>query len=87
MEAKTLTPLSFEVYEYVRENGKSSLDEISEALGRTSRSVSANIRDLQTKEIAVRLKETVEGIEKPVTFVQLTEEGKEMDITLREPKA
>jgi len=77
IEAKKLTEKSMEVFEYVKNaGGKVSIPELAEALGRSERSIGANVTDLAKKEIAVRDKVTVEGAEKPVTYVVLTEEGK-----------
>lgn len=70
-----LTEMSNAVYTYVKENGgKISIDELCEALGRTARSVGANVTDLTKKGLAVRAKEAGEG-DKEVTYVVLTEEG------------
>lgn len=77
IEAKKLTEKSMEVFEYVKNaGGKVSIPELAEALGRSERSIGANVTDLAKKEIAIRDKVTVEGAEKPVTYVVLTEEGK-----------
>lgn len=73
-----LTEKSNEVYTYVRENGgKVSVDELCEALGRAPRSINANITDLcsEKKGLAMRVKEEVEGSDKPITYVVLTEAG------------
>lgn len=73
-----LTEKSNEVYTYVKENGgKVSVDELCEALGRAPRSINANITDLcsEKKGLAMRVKEEVEGAEKPVTYIVLTEAG------------
>lgn len=73
-----LTEMSNAVYTYVKENGgKISIDELCEALGRTARSIGANVTDLTKKGLAVRVKEpgANEG-DKEVTYVVLTEEGK-----------
>ena len=72
-----LTEKSMEVFEYVKGNGgKVSIPELAKALDRTERSVGANVTDLTKKEIAVREKVEVEGADKPVTYVVLTEMGK-----------
>lgn len=72
-----LTAKSNEVFEYVKDNGgKISIDELAEALGRTTRSVGANVTDLQKKELVVR--EKVKGEtedDKDITYVVLTEAG------------
>lgn len=72
-----LTEMSNEVFNYVKENGgRVSIDELANAVGRTTRSVGANVTDLTKKRLVVRDKVTVEGAEKPVTYVQITDEGK-----------
>lgn len=72
-----LTVMSNEVLEYVKNNGgRVAIEELAEALGRTARSVGANVTDLTKKGLAVRDKVTVEGQEKPVTYVELTDAGK-----------
>ena len=76
IEVKKLTEKSMEVFEYVKNaGGKVSIPELAEALGRSERSIGANVTDLTKKEIAAREKVEVEGAEKPVTYVVLTEEG------------
>lgn len=72
-----LTEMSSAVFNYVKENGgRVSIEELCTALNRTARSVGANVTDLAKKELVVRDKVTVEGQEKPVTYVQITEAGK-----------
>jgi predicted transcriptional regulator len=78
MNTMKLTEKSNEVYTYVKENGgKVSVDELCEALGRAPRSINANITDLcsEKKGLAMRVKEEVEGAEKPITYVVLTDAG------------
>lgn len=71
-----LTEKSSEVLDYVKDNGgKVSIPELVEALGRNARSVGANVTDLTKKELAVREKVEVEGEDKPITYVQLTDAG------------
>lgn len=71
-----LTEKSNEVFEYVKSNGgKVSIPELAQALDRTERSVGANVTDLTKKGLAVRDKVEVEGADKPVTYVVLTEAG------------
>lgn len=71
-----LTEKSMEVFEYVKSNGgKVSIPELAEALSRTERSVGANVTDLTKKKLAVREKVEIEGEEKPITYVVLTDEG------------
>lgn len=73
-----LTEKSNEVFEYVKNaGGKVAIDELVEALGRTSRSISANVTDLTKKGLAIREKVAGEGEDaKDVTFVVLTDDGK-----------
>ena len=71
-----LTEKSMEVLNYVKTNGgKVSIAELAEALGRSERSVGANVTDLTKKELAPREKVEVEGMEKPVTYVVLSDAG------------
>lgn len=74
-----VTEKSLEVLNYAKENGKVSVEEICNATARNSRSVNATINDLVKKGLAIREKEEVEGQEKPVTYVVLTDEGKAFD--------
>ena len=71
-----LTEKSTQVLDYVKANGgKVSIPELAEALGRTERSVGANVTDLTKKKLAQREKVEVEGADKPITYVVLTDEG------------
>ena len=77
IEATKLTEKSYEVFDYIKNaGGKVSVPELAEALGRTERSVGANVTDLTKKGLAAREKVEVEGADKPITYVVLTEEGK-----------
>lgn len=70
-----LTKMSKEVFNYVKGNGgKVSIDELTNATGRNSRSVGANVTDLKKKGLADRVKEKGAD-DKEVTYVQLTDEG------------
>ena len=73
-----LTEMSTEVLNYVKENGgRVALSELAAALGRSERSVGANVTDLKKKELAVREKVAGEGEDaKEITYVVLTEAGK-----------
>lgn len=72
-----LTAKSNEIFEYLKNNGgRISIDELANVTGRSARSVGANVLDLQKKKLVVREKEEVEGADKPVAFVVLTDEGK-----------
>lgn len=71
-----LTEKSNEVFEYVKANGgRNSIDEICNATGRASRSINANVNDLVKKGLVTREKVEVEGVDKPVTYVVMTDEG------------
>jgi predicted transcriptional regulator len=74
-----LTEKSMEVLNYVKENGgRVSVEELAAGLGRTTRSVNANVTDLcsEKKGLAMREKVTPEGEDaKPITYVVLTEAG------------
>ena len=72
-----LTEKSNEVFEYVKANGaRVSVEEICKAVDRTSPSVNANVNDLAKKGLVEREKVEVEGADKPITYVVLTDEGK-----------
>ena len=71
-----LTEKSTQVLDYVKaNNGKVSIPELAQALDRSDRSVGANVTDLTKKGLAQREKVEVEGEDKPVTYVVLTDEG------------
>ena len=73
-----LTEKSLNVFNYVKENGgRVSIDELANATGRTTRSIGANVTDLQKKGLAIRDKVKGEGEDaKDITYVVLTDEGK-----------
>ena len=72
-----LTDKSSEVFNYIKENGgRVSVEEICKATSRESRSINANVNDLVKKGLTERDKQPVEGSDKPMTYVVLTEEGK-----------
>jgi predicted transcriptional regulator len=73
-----LTAMSNEVFTYVKENGgRVSIDEMCEALGRTSRSIGANVTDLTKKGLVIREKVKAEAEDaKDITYVVMTEDGK-----------
>lgn len=76
IEATKLTEKSYEVFDYIKNaGGKVSLPELVNALGRTDRSIGANLTDLKKKGFGEREKVEVEGEEKPVTYFALNEEG------------
>lgn len=66
-----LTEKSNEVFNYVKQNGRVSIDELVEALGRPSRSINANVTDLTKKKLCVREKVAGEG-DKEITYVLVT---------------
>ena len=72
-----LTEKSMEVFNYIKENGgRVSVEELANGLGRTARSVNANVTDLAKKELAVRDKVKGEGEDaKDITYVVLTDAG------------
>lgn len=71
-----LTEKSMEVLNYVKNaGGRVSIPELADALGRTERSVGANVTDLSNKELAAREKVEIEGADKPVTYVVLNAAG------------
>ena len=76
-----LTEKTNEIYSYVKENGgRVSMEELVAVTGRTSRSIGANVLDLQKKGFAVREKVAgeadAEGKPTTITYVVLTDEGK-----------
>lgn len=80
---KPLKPATFDVLNYLQKNeGKATLKEIADALGRTTQSINGSAMSL-TKEgfkLAVRTKETVEDAEgnaKQVSGLMLTDMGLE----------
>lgn len=77
MKDGKMTEKELEVFNYVKENGgKVSIDELVNATGRTARSIGPNINAFAANNLAVREKVEVEGAEKPVVYVVLTDEGK-----------
>lgn len=77
IEATKLTEKSAEVFEYVKNaGGRVSVPELAQALGRSERSIGANLTDLKKKGFGEREKVEVEGEEKAVTYFVLNDEGK-----------
>lgn len=77
MDTIKITEKSAEVFNYVKSNGgRVSIEEICEATGRAARSINANVTDLVKKGLTEREKVEIEGKEKPVTYVCITEAGK-----------
>lgn len=80
MENIKITEKSAEVFNYVKANGgRVSIEELAQATGRTTRSVNANVTDLcsEKKGLCYREKVEVEDQDKPVTYVCLTDAGKD----------
>ena len=76
MKNGKMTEKELAVFEYVKSaGGKASIDEIADALDRTPRSINPNVNAFVTNGIAEREKVEVEGEDKPITYVTLTDEG------------
>jgi DNA-binding MarR family transcriptional regulator len=76
MKDGKMTEKEIAVFNYVKSNGgRVSIDEIAEALERSPRSIGPNINAFVSNDLAVREKVEVEGAEKPVTYVVLTDAG------------
>lgn len=74
-----LTEKSQIVFDYIRNNGgKVSIEELATALGKTTRSIGANVTDLSKKGLVVREKVAGEGEDaKDVTYAVITPAGAE----------
>lgn len=79
-----LTEMSNEVYSYVCENGKVSVEELAEKFNRTTRSIRASVLDLTKKKLCVT--EKVAGEEKDITFVVKADGADEAFAALPERK-
>lgn len=76
MKDGKMTEKEVAVFNYVKSNGgRVSIDEIAEALERSPRSIGPNINAFVSNDLAVREKVEVEGAEKPITYVVLTDAG------------
>lgn len=70
------------VLNYVKENGgRVSISELATALGKTEKSINGTVTSLgckgpHAKGLVDREKVSVEGQEKPITYVVLTEAGR-----------
>ena len=72
-----LTNMSQQVFDYVKENGgRIAIDELCAALGRTARSIGANVTDLANHKGLVAREKVAGDDGKDITYVVLTEEGK-----------
>lgn len=84
-----LTKNSLQVFDYLKENGDTSIDELAAALREgNKRSMSASVTDLTKKGLAVREKNTIEGEEGDktvITIVKLVDP--DAVVTLKTPKA
>lgn len=65
----TLQPKTQEVYDFLKVNGKTSMDELVEKLGRSPRSISGSLTSLKNRNFADRITEN------DVKYAFLTEEG------------
>lgn len=75
-----LQPKTRELFELVKANGgRMSTADIADKLGVAMNSVTGRVQSLVKNELAYRDKVEVEGAEKPVTFVQLTDAGMSYD--------
>lgn len=71
-----LTEKTQEALDYIKEHGgRVSTPELCEGLGVVISSVTGRVNSLVKKELAYREKVEVEGADKPVTYIQLTEAG------------
>lgn len=72
-----LTEKTFEALEYLQNNGgRASTAEMMTALGcEKIASITGRVNSLVKNELAYREKVEVEGEEKPITYVQLTDAG------------
>lgn len=72
----TLTEKTQEALDFIKEHGgRVSTAELAEGLGVVLSSVTGRVNSLVKKELAYREKVEVEGADKPVTYVQLTDAG------------
>ena len=72
-----LTEKTFEALDYLQKNGgRASTEEMRVALGcEKIASITGRVNSLVKNELAYREKVAVEGEDKPVTYVQLTDAG------------
>lgn len=71
---------TLEAFEFIKDNGgRVSTADIAEGLGIAVSSVTGRVNSLVKNGLAVREKVEVEGSDKPVTYVQLTDEGMAYD--------
>ena len=72
-----LTEKTYEALEYLQNHGgRASTEEMKNALGcEKIASITGRVNSLVKNELAYREKVEVEGAEKPITYVQLTDAG------------
>lgn len=77
MAKNKLSEKTFEALEYLQANGgRATTEEMKTALGcEKIASITGRVNSLVKNELAVREKIAVEGEDKPLTYVQLTEAG------------
>lgn len=82
----TLKEKTLEAFEFIKAHGgRVTTAELAEGLGIAVNSVTGRVNSLVKNELAYRDKVEVEGEDKPITYVQLTEEG--MAFEPEEPEA
>ena len=72
-----LTEKTFEALDYLQNHGgRATTEEMKTALGcEKIASITARVNSLVKNGLAYREKVEVEGVDKPVTYVQLTDDG------------
>ena len=69
-----------ECFDFIKAHGgRVTTTELAEGLGIAANSVTGRVNSLVKNELAYREKVEVEGSEKPVTYVQLTDAGMNYD--------
>lgn len=67
---------TYECWEYIKEHGgRVTTAELAEGLGVAVNSVTGRVNSLVKNELAYREKIAVDGSDKPVTYIQLTDAG------------
>lgn len=65
-----------ECFDFIKANGgRASTTELAEGLGVAINSITGRVNSLVKNELAYREKVEVEGSDKPITYVQLTDAG------------
>lgn len=79
-----LTQNTYDVFQAIRQSGgEVSMEELCDKTGREAKSLIPTINGLVKKELVVREKRTIDGEEKPVTYVLLTEEGVDAEVGVK----